>query len=281
MNGPRDLKSLVDELIEEIKRMKSALVAFSGGVDSSTLAALAYKALGDRALAVTINSPLLPHGELDEAVKVARVIGMRHLVVEFNELELPGFSDNPRGRCYICKKARLAVLKDIASREGLKAILDGTTKSDLSDYRPGIRALIEEGVRSPLLEAGLSKDKVREIARLLGLPVHNKPPSSCLATRIPYGQKITLEKLRRIDLAERVIKERLGASLVRVRLHGGDLARIEVDPRERRLFFSEEALNFIAIEFKKLGFKIVALDVEGYRAGKVPLEQKAGTGSVL
>ncbi len=266
MNESRDLRSLVDKLIEEIKKMESVLVAFSGGVDSSVLAALAYKALGDRALAVTINSPLLPHGELDEAVEVARRIGIRHLVVEFNELELPGFPDNPRDRCYVCKKARLVVLKDVASREGLKAVLDGATKSDLSDYRPGIRALAEEGVRSPLLEAGLSKDEVRGMARLLGLPVHNKPPSSCLATRIPYGQKITLEKLRRIGSAERVIKERLGASLVRVRLHGDDLARIEVDPRERRLFFSEEVLDFIVSELKRLGFRVVALDLEGYRA---------------
>jgi uncharacterized protein len=267
MKEARDLRLLADELEGEIKKLESALVAFSGGVDSSTVAALAYRALGDRALAVTINSPLLPHGELEEAVKVARAIGIRHRVVELNELELPGFSDNPQDRCYICKKARLALLKELASKEGFRAILDGTTKSDLSDHRPGIRAAIEEGVRSPLLEAGLSKGEVRELAKLLGLPNHDRPPSSCLATRIPYGQRITLEKLRRVDLAERVVKERLGASLVRVRLHGDDVARIEVSPRERRLFFSEEVLDFIASELKRFGFRVVALDLEGYRAG--------------
>jgi len=266
MRGSRDLRPLVDELVERIKKMESVLVAFSGGLDSSTVAALAYRALGDRALAVTINSPLLPQGELEEAVRVAQLIGIRHRIVEFNELELPGFSDNPQDRCYICKKARFVLLKKLASREGFRAILDGTTKSDLSDYRPGMRAAIEEGVRSPLLEAGLSKSEVRELAKFLGLPNYDKPPSSCLATRIPYGQRITPEKLRKIDLAEGVVKERLKASLVRVRLHGDDVARIEVSPRERRLFFSEEVLDLIVSEFKRLGFRVIALDLEGYRA---------------
>jgi uncharacterized protein len=265
MSGPRGVRPLVDELVERIKSMESVLVAFSGGLDSSTVAALAYKALSDRALAVTVNSPLLPQGELEEAVRVARLIGIRHRVVELNELEIPGFSDNPRDRCYLCKKARFALLKDVASREGFRAVLDGTTKSDLKDFRPGIKAAVEEGVRSPLLEAGLSKSDVREVAKFLGLPIYNKPPSSCLATRIPYGQRITLEKLRKVDLAERVVKERLGVSLVRVRLHGDDMARIEVGPRERKSFFSEEILDFVVSEFKRLGFKIITLDLEGYR----------------
>ncbi|RLF06720.1 MAG: ATP-dependent sacrificial sulfur transferase LarE [Thermoprotei archaeon] len=242
------------------------LIAFSGGVDSSVLAFLARQALGDKALAVTIKSPLLPPGELEEAIMMAKWIGIEHVIIELNELEIPGFSNNPRNRCYLCKKFRFSKLKEIAMRKGFNVVADGTNKSDLSEYRPGLKAAIEEGIYSPFLEAGLSKEDIRKIARHLNLPVYDKPPSSCLATRIPYGENITLERLRRIGLAEKAIKELLGISMVRVRDHG-DIARIEVYRGDRKLFFNDEALEIIVNELKRLGFKFVTLDLEGYKSG--------------
>ncbi|MEM2213714.1 MAG: ATP-dependent sacrificial sulfur transferase LarE [Candidatus Nezhaarchaeales archaeon] len=266
----RDLKIIVEELISRLRSKDCVLVAFSGGVDSSLVAYLAHLALGDRSLAVTIKSPLLPPGELEEAIKIAKLIGMRYEIIELNELEIPGFSSNPRNRCYLCKKFRFKRLKELASQRGIHVVVDGTSKSDTLEYRPGLRALIEEGVYSPLLEVGLTKDHVREIVRFLNLPFYDKPPNSCLMTRIPYGSEVTLEKLTRIGLAEKIIKESLRLRVIRVRDHG-ELARIEVSRDERRLFFDETVLDFIANELKKLGFKFVTIDVEGYRTGSFDL----------
>ncbi|MDH5816445.1 MAG: ATP-dependent sacrificial sulfur transferase LarE [Candidatus Nezhaarchaeota archaeon] len=266
----RDLKFMVEELVSRLKGKGSVLVAFSGGVDSSLVAYLAHLALGNEALAVTIKSPLSPFGELEEAIEIAKLIGIRHEIVELNELEIPGFSSNPRDRCYLCKKFRFKKLKELASQRGIRVIVDGTSKSDALEHRPGIRALIEEGVYSPLLEAGFTKDQVREIVKLLNLPFHDKPPNSCLMTRIPYGSEVTLERLARIGLAEKIVKERLKLRMIRVRDHG-DLARIEVSRDERRLFFDETVLDFVANELKRLGFKFVTLDVEGYRTGSFDL----------
>ena len=260
------LRIVIENLIRRIREKKSMLIAFSGGVDSSVLAFLARQALGDKALAVTIKSPLLPPGELEEAIMMAKWIGIEHVIIELNELEIPGFSNNPRNRCYLCKKFRFSKLKEIAMRKGFNVVADGTNKSDLSEYRPGLKAAIEEGIYSPFLEAGLSKEDIRKIARHLNLPVYDKPPSSCLATRIPYGENITLERLRRIGLAEKAIKELLGISMVRVRDHG-DIARIEVYRGDRKLFFNDEALEIIVNELKRLGFKFVTLDLEGYKSG--------------
>ncbi|MEM4576145.1 MAG: ATP-dependent sacrificial sulfur transferase LarE [Candidatus Nezhaarchaeales archaeon] len=262
----KDVRTLVDELCKKLKEKGSVLVAFSGGLDSSVVACLAHRALGSKAIAVTIDSPLLPPGELEDALKTARLIGIRHKVIKLNELELPGFSRNPRERCYLCKKFRFKKLKEMALQEGINVLVDGTNKSDALEYRPGLKAALEEGIYSPLLEAGLTKNDVLRIAIYLKLPLHNKPSNTCLATRIPYGQEITIERLMRIGLAEKVIKEILNLRIVRVRDHG-DLARIEVDPTERRFFFNETALDLVVTELRKLGFRFVTLDLEGYKKG--------------
>ncbi|MCS7139381.1 MAG: ATP-dependent sacrificial sulfur transferase LarE [Candidatus Nezhaarchaeota archaeon] len=262
----RDLKSLIYELIVRLQEKGSVLVALSGGVDSSVVAFLANQALGVKALAVTIDSPLMPPGELEDAINIAKFIGIRHRVIELNELEVPGLSNNPRDRCYLCKKFRFRKLKELALEEGISVVADGTNRSDSFEYRPGLKAAIEEGVYSPLLEAGLTKNDVREIAKYLNLPFHDKPPNACLATRVPYGEKLTIERLKRIGLAEKIVKDHLGVKLVRVRDHG-DLARIEVDLDYLRLFPSNELLKSITAKLKMLGFRFVTLDLEGYKSG--------------
>ena len=259
----------VIELISRKMKEKGKLaIAFSGGVDSSVLAALAHRSLGDNAIAVTIKSPLLPSGELEDAIRVAREIGIRHRIVELNELNLPDFSKNPPNRCYICKKHRYGLIKRIASEMGISVIADGTNVSDLAGYRPGLKAIIEENIWAPFLEFEVSKDQIREMARILGLSVAEKPSTTCLATRFPYGEVITLEKLRIVDKAERIIKRRLNVGVVRVRYHGA-IARIEVEKSARRKFFDERIMDEIAEQLRKLGFRYVCLDLMGYRSGSL------------
>jgi len=259
------LKLKMSEIVKKLRKKKSVIVAFSGGVDSSVVAALAHKALGEKALAVTVDSPLLPPNELKEAEKTARQVGIRHRVIKMNELTIPGFAVNPNNRCYLCKKYRLNAIKKLAEKNKFKVIVDGATLSDLSEYRPGLKASREMGVYSPLLEAGLMKRDVRIIAGFLGLPTANKPSSPCLASRVPYGERLTLERLSRIAAAESYIKKLTGVKSLRVRDHNG-LARIEVGRSERRLF-DENSMDKIAEKLKKLGYRFVALDLEGYRPG--------------
>lgn len=263
------IEALIGKIISDLRKCESVIVAYSGGVDSSVVAALAYKALGGKALAVTVDSPLLPYGELANAKHVARHIGIKHLIVKFDELKLPGFSRNPSNRCYICKKARFQLLREIAEQKGFKTITDGTNLDDSKEYRPGITALKEENIYSPLLENRVDKATSRKIASILGLPVANKPSNTCLATRLPYGQEITLEKLNRINLAEAYIKRKLKIEVVRVRDHDG-LARIELEKgflKENLKNYDYKAWLSITKKFKKLGFKYVTLDVESYRSG--------------
>ena len=255
----------MDSIINELRMKGSVIVAFSGGVDSSVAAALSYKALGKKALAITVDSPLLPPSELKGAEKTARQIGIRHKVIKMDELAIKGFAENPDDRCYLCKKFRLNAIKKLANKNKFSTIVDGTTASDLGEYRPGLKALKEMGVYSPLLEAGLTKGDVRIIAGLLGLHTANKPSSPCLASRVPYGERLTLERLRRIAAAESYIKKLTGVKILRVRDHDG-LARIEVGRSERRLF-DENSMNKIADKLKKLGYKFVTLDLEYYRSG--------------
>ncbi len=260
------LQARIAQLIETIRKKGSLIVAFSGGVDSSVVAAVAQRALGDRSLAVTISSPLHPSGEAEEASRVAEQIGISSLVVGLNEFEIPGFSTNPPHRCYLCKSFRFRKLVEIAVERHFEAVADGTNASDLNEYRPGLKAREELGVYSPLLEAGLSKEDTRGIASILGLHSAGKVANPCLATRVPYGNKLTPARLRRIELAERWIKGVTSAKVVRVRDHD-HLARIEVGRDERGLFFNERILGEVARKLKDLGYEFVTLDVEGYRSG--------------
>lgn len=268
MKNPRQkfLEKKMEEIQKKLQRKGSAIVAFSGGVDSSVVAALAYKALKDKALAVTVDSPLLPPGELEDARRIAKKIGIDHLVIQSNELEIPGFKKNPPNRCYLCKKFRFGKLRGMTKERGFQVVIDGTNVSDLGEYRPGLKAMDEEDVYSPLLEAGLSKEDSRSIAKLLRLPIANKPASACLASRIPYQSELTIDRLKRIASAENYIKKVANVKVVRVRDHG-DLARIEVGRHERKRFFNEKLLAKVKQKLQKLGYRHVTLDLRGYRSG--------------
>jgi uncharacterized protein len=248
-----------------LNKKGSALVAFSGGVDSSVLAALAYRALGDHALAVTADAPTLAPDELDNAKKVAVEIGIKHIVIFYDELEEPGFAQNPVERCYYCKKGLIRELKKIAGQNGIDTIIEGTNYSDLKAHRPGHRAVTEEGIYNPYIEFGVTKEDIRGMALELKLSVADKPSMACLSSRFPYGQAITHEALKRVGDAEAYLRK-IGFEVVRVRDHAG-IARIEImfDKMPKLL----EMRGAIASEFKKLGFSYVTLDIMGFRSGSM------------
>ena len=258
------LKNFIKE-----KGKDGLVVAFSGGVDSSTLAAVSHEVLGERAVAVIAQSPTYTSEELRDAKKIAADIGIKLYVVETNELENPDFSRNPENRCYFCKKELLTSLIDFANKLGFKAVFEGTNFSDLNDHRPGFKAVQEvKDVYSPWMVCGFSKGEIRQVAKQMGLSVHDKPALACLASRIPFNEKITAEKLCRIDRAEQAVKALTGVKQVRVRDHNG-LARIEVAKAERALFCSVDVLDRVAEDLKKLGFKYVTFDLEGYQSGSM------------
>ena len=262
----KKLSKKIDELIEALSQKKGVAVAFSGGADSSLVAMLAYKALGKKAAAITVNSPLLPSGDINVAKKTAKEIEIQHVVLELNELEIAGFDTNPPDRCYLCKRFRFTKLQEKANEMGLNVVADGTTYTDLNENRPGIRTATELGVYSPLMESKIAKADTRLMGNLLNLPYANKPANTCLATRIPYGESLEPSRLKRIDSAEVYIRALTGAKVLRVRDHG-NLARIEVDRDEINPLLDTEVMSKISQQLKVLGYEFVSIDLEGYRSG--------------
>jgi len=252
-------------LLGALRSLGNALVAFSGGLDSAFLLHAARQALGDRVLAVTLSTPYMPEAEVEEAAAAARAMGVRHRVIGVPFPE--AIRDNPPERCYLCKRGLFTLLKEVAAAEGIAHVLDGTNLDDLDDHRPGFKALAELDIESPLLAAGLAKQELRDLARERGLAVWDKPAGACLLSRMPHGARVEDAELRRIDRAERLLKE-LGFPAVRLRSHG-DLARIEV-PRERVADVIEaDRLHGIDARLKALGYRHVAVDLAGYRMGSL------------
>ena len=262
---------MMNEKLEKLKgllkEMDSVAVAFSGGVDNTFLLTVAADVLGDKAIAVTARSSTYPEREFKEASEYIKKLGVKHIVIISEELDIEGFSKNPVNRCYYCKKELFSKVKDIALQYGIKHVVDGSNVDDLGDYRPGMLALKELEVSSPLREAGLTKDDIRKLSMEMGLPTWNKPSFACLASRFPYGQEITSEKLQMIDKAEQYLLD-LGFRQVRVR-HHGEIARIEVAREERSRFFDTQLLDKVHAKLKEAGFKYVALDLQGYRTGSM------------
>jgi pyridinium-3,5-biscarboxylic acid mononucleotide sulfurtransferase len=269
---------LVDKL-EQIKalfrEMEQALIAYSGGVDSTLVAKIAYDTLGDplrggraeRALAVTAVSPSLLPEELEDAKIQAATIGIRHQVVETHEMNNPNYTANPINRCYFCKSELHDTLKPLAIKLGYPYVIDGVNADDLQDYRPGIQAAKERGALSPLAEVGMSKMEVRQLSQQLGLPWWDKPAQPCLSSRFPYGEEITISKLQRVGRAEIFLRQ-LGLNHLRVRSEG-DTAKIELPPEKIKDFVANNDLNTLVERFQQLGFLYVTLDLEGYRSGKL------------
>lgn len=261
------LKEKYELLKNIIKKKESAAIAFSGGVDSTFLLKVATDVLGNNIIAVTATSSTYPKRELNEAIKYAKDLGAKHLIISSEELDIDGFAMNPKNRCYYCKKELFTKISNIASENGIKYVFDGSNLDDTGDYRPGMQAAKELNVISPLKEAELTKDDIRELSKELKLPTWNKPSFACLSSRFPYGNKITISKLNMVEKAEQYLLD-LGITQVRVR-HHGEIARIEVKPSEREKFYNQELMDKIGNEFKKIGFTYVTLDLLGYRTGSM------------
>jgi uncharacterized protein len=259
------LGSRWESLLSYFRKLESVVVAFSGGVDSGLLCAAAYRALNDRMLAVTVSSPVESLGDVESARRLAEQVGFPLQVVDHDDLSNPEFVSNPPDRCYVCKLVRFQRLRQLATEAGFAVLVEGSNADDLSDYRPGRKAVTETGTVSPLLELGFSKDEIRALAKAFGLSIWNRPSAPCLATRFPYGTPVTHEGLRQVADGERYLHE-LGFRVVRIR-HHGSLARIEVAPDEiERLVAMREQ---VSAYFKSLGFNYIAADLNGYRQGSL------------
>jgi pyridinium-3,5-biscarboxylic acid mononucleotide sulfurtransferase len=259
---------------------ESAIVSYSGGVDSTLLAFLAREVLGERMRAVTFASPLLPPRELDRAANVAASLDFHLQVIETDELSLPGLENNPPDRCYACKRFRLQLLRDMATEEGWEAVLEGNNLDDLGMHRPGRRASRELSASSPLEEAGLGKADVRNLARELGLPNWDAPSRPCLATRFPYGMGLERDLLRTVDTAEEAL-EAMGVRELRVRVEARDAVRLEIGEREMPLLDEKDRRDRLVAKLRALGLRQVKLDLEGFRSGSMDEGRSAGRCSIL
>ncbi len=265
---PNELLLNKYEMLKEyLNSLNSVAIAFSSGVDSTFLLYAAKEALGDKVIAVTASSCSFPVRELEEAKMFCLEHGIRHVVVKSEELEIEGFSHNPKNRCYLCKHELFTKIREIADKEGIKEIAEGSNLDDNGDYRPGLIAVAELGITSPLRQIGFSKEQIRILSRYLGLPTWNKQSFACLSSRFPYGEEITEKKLGMVDKAEQQLID-LGFHQLRVRIHG-NIARIELDPAEFSGFMKENIRSEVYTKLKELGFTYVTLDILGYRTGSM------------